>query len=362
MVCLTFAADFSTIAFMKTDKTYTLTTKRLVHIATSRLLFWLAFALVGCGDSQEERQKDAEEFCIAGTWKLNELLFLSGQRVDVHTGYEYVWYRFFEDDGTYYVAELNDSDYRKPVKPHEMSEYFFMMSPYDTVYIEHGRMTDLHIMDHHTIGVDRGNYVEIYAKSNQLPVKRVAEIERTVEKSLRPNHGRTTQYIVPIPSKTEHAYVWVWIVALVVVFGAGSLYLYNKVKVNRQQSVTEKNAENHTEETQQEQPFIHSDYYLALRQRLYEGPTLKQDEWEELEAQMKSACPQFFRRLAEMGQLSEVELRVCMLTKLGIPPSAIAIHTCREYSSISSIRSRLYYKLFGKKGGAKQLDDYIRNL
>ena len=86
------------------------------------------------------------------------------------------------------------------------------------------------------------------------------------------------------------------------------------------------------------------------------------DEWEELESQMKSAYPMFFRRLSEMCQLSEVELRVCMLTKLGIPPSAIADHTCREYSSISSIRSRLYFKLFGKKGGAKELDEFILNL
>ena len=122
-----------------------------------------------------------------------------------------------------------------------------------------------------------------------------------------------------------------------------------------------------TDEEQQrdelpEQTFIHSDYYLALRQRLYEGPTLKHDEWEELESQMKSAYPMFFRRLSEMCQLSEVELRVCMRTKLGIPPSAIADHTCREYSSISSIRSRLYFKLFGKKGGAKELDEFILNL
>ncbi|MBQ8463759.1 MAG: hypothetical protein IJ544_06575 [Prevotella sp.] len=320
--------------------------KRLAVVVTGRLLFWLAFLLAGCGVSHEEQQDEGNEFRITGTWELHELLLLSGQRVDVNTGYEHVWYRFYEDDGTYYVAELTSSDNQEAVKPHEMSEYFFMMSPYDTVYIEHGRMTNLNIMDNHTIGIDRGDYVEIYVRNDKFPAKSVSEIERTVECALRPNSGRKTQYIVPKLSETSSANIWIWLIVLGAVVCGGSLYIVIRWRAKHEQSTA----------------FIHSDYFLALRQRLYEGPALKQDEWEELEIQMMEAYPMFFRRLAEMGQLSEVELRVCMLTKLGIPPSAIAIHTYREYSSISSIRSRLYYKLFGEKGGAKELDEFIRNL
>ena len=149
---------------------------------------------------------------------------------------------------------------------------------------------------------------------------------------------------------------------LIMIAGASSFYTYKKVKANRQQPVTGKEAKTGVESNLQYQAFIHSDYYLALRQRLYEGPMLKQDEWVGLERQMKSADALFFRRLADLGQLSVVELRVCMLIRLGIPPSAIAIHTCREQSSISSIRSRLYFKLFGKKGGARELDEFILGL
>ena len=344
---------------------YTLTTKRLAYEATRGLLLWMVFMLVGCEVPQEDKQKSVEEdFSITGTWELNELLLLSGQRVDVHTGYEYVWYRFYEDNGTYYAAELNKGNSKKPIKPHEMSEFFFMVSPYDTVYIEHGRMTDLNIIDNHTIGVDRGDYIEIYVKNNKIPAKRVTEIKRYIEDSLRPDHSRKTQYIVPVSSTTDNTSSWIWIIALVAC--AGSLYAFYKLRFKQKESLTEKDVEERTEKKQgkesSEQAFILSDYYIALRPRLYEGPTLKHDEWEELEMQMKSAYPMFFRKLAEMCQLSEVELRVCMLTKLGVPPSAIAIHTCREYSSISSIRSRLYFKLFGKKGGAKELYEFIQNL
>ena len=41
---------------------------------------------------------------------------------------------------------------------------------------------------------------------------------------------------------------------------------------------------------------------------------------------------------------------VCLLLKLNASPSEIAGVLCKDTSSISSIRSRLFYKVFDKKG------------
>ncbi len=339
--------------------------KRIASVLTNGLPFWMIFVLVGCV-AYEEHQEGVD-FSITGTWQLNELQFLSGQIVDVHTGYEYVWYRFFEDDGTFYSAELDIEDNRKPIKPHEISEYFFMMSPYDTIYIEHGRMTDLNIIDMNTIGIDRGDYVEVYVKNDRLPAKKVLEVERTIENALQPDCNRKTQYIVPIPSTSGDSYRLMWIVAFFLIVCMIFLLVFyrvgvrNKKREDKWESIKD-NEGNQFKENHSEQIFSHSDYYLALRQQLCKGPALKQEEWDKLETQMKKDCPAFFRKLAEMGQLSEIELRVCMLIKLGIPPSAIAIHTYREHSSISTIRSRLYYKLFGKKGSPRELDEFVHKL
>ena len=337
---------------------------RLAYDALSWLLFFPVLLFTGCGvpaDNQKVATGE-EDFSIVGTWELQEIHFLSGQRVDVRTGYEYVWYRILEDDGTYYVAELNVCDRKKPLKPHEMSEYFFMLSPYDTVYIEHGRMRDITIIDNRTIGIDRGAYVEIFIRNDKLPANRVSEIESAVAMAFRPNHNIKTQYIVPASSATDNSHNWILLAATIVLL-AISLFIIYKVKGKRSRTPTDEgNSKVTIGDSHSEEAFTSSDYYLALHRRLSEGQPLKTDEWKELEAQMKSAYPQFFRNLVEMCQPSEVELRVCMLTKLGIPPSSIAIHTCREYSSISSIRSRLYYKIFGKKGGAKDLDEFIINL
>lgn len=60
--------------------------------------------------------------------------------------------------------------------------------------------------------------------------------------------------------------------------------------------------------------------------------------------------------------MSQVELQVCQLLKLGCSPSEIASALCKETSSISSIRSRLFKKVFGQKGSSKEWDEFIRTL
>lgn len=345
------------------NKKYMTTNVTFAYKATKGLISILVLLLLGCTVSEEEMPDVAEEeFNIVGVWELNEIRFFYGQKVDVLTGYDYAWNRIYDNDGTYYVAELATDDENLPLKPHELSEYFFVLSPYDTVYIERGRMTGLNIIDNHTIGIDRGDYVEILVRNDRLSDDKIEEIKEAVSNALRPKRGENTLYIVPNVSTTKNTILWIGISSLIIIILVSAIYMMNKVKGRNKHPIKEKDAEDINGEEQNIQGFIHSDYYLALRRRLHEGPMLKPDEWRELETQMESAYPIFFRKLGDMCQLSEVELRVCMLIKLGIPPSAIAIHTCREYSSISSIRSRLYFKLFEKKGGARDLDDFIINL
>jgi hypothetical protein len=48
-----------------------------------------------------------------------------------------------------------------------------------------------------------------------------------------------------------------------------------------------------------------------------------------------------------------------MLTKLRIPPTDMASVLARDVSTISTVRSRLYGKVFGRKGGAREWDEFI---
>jgi hypothetical protein len=51
-----------------------------------------------------------------------------------------------------------------------------------------------------------------------------------------------------------------------------------------------------------------------------------------------------------------------MLLKAGFEPVRIATLTLRSKAAISTVRSRLYEKTFGKKASAKDWDEVIRTL
>ncbi|MBQ9560004.1 MAG: hypothetical protein IJ762_13025 [Bacteroidaceae bacterium] len=53
---------------------------------------------------------------------------------------------------------------------------------------------------------------------------------------------------------------------------------------------------------------------------------------------------------------------MCLLTKLRIATKDIASTLCRDVSTISTVRSRLYQKVFGRKGGAREWDEFVLSI
>lgn len=51
-----------------------------------------------------------------------------------------------------------------------------------------------------------------------------------------------------------------------------------------------------------------------------------------------------------------------MLIKLNFEPGRIAELVCCSLSNISTIRRRLYTKVFGKKAGTKEWDEFIQSI
>jgi len=59
--------------------------------------------------------------------------------------------------------------------------------------------------------------------------------------------------------------------------------------------------------------------------------------------------------------MSQVEVKVCNLIKAQFSPSEIANLIHRSISTVSSIRSRLYTKITGKKESAASLDKLLED-
>ncbi len=108
--------------------------------------------------------------------------------------------------------------------------------------------------------------------------------------------------------------------------------------------------------------FFVSDYYRTLRQKITQGKVLNPQEWRELEERLRSVFPDFMRHLSALCRLSTTEWRVCLLIKLRFTPTEIASTLAKETSTVSSIRSRLYKKVFSKNGSSKDWDTFILSL
>ena len=111
-----------------------------------------------------------------------------------------------------------------------------------------------------------------------------------------------------------------------------------------------------------EREFKGSDWYVTIQRRIGHGERITEADWEEIERQLKVVYPNFVRNLSGLCRFSDVEWRTCLLIKLDVAPSDIAQTLHREASSISTIRSRLFQKVFDRKGSSREWDEFIASL
>lgn len=144
--------------------------------------------------------------------------------------------------------------------------------------------------------------------------------------------------------------------------------------LNAQKKLIEKNSEQieakHIVQDQAEVKLKQSDIYRKFHSVQKEGEEEKEEEkkikinssdWQELNKAIDETYTQFSQRLQELYPVTDIELKVCLLLKIGLSPQQIAIITIRSKQAISSTRKRLYKKLFNDDGNTEQLDSFIRN-
>ena len=113
---------------------------------------------------------------------------------------------------------------------------------------------------------------------------------------------------------------------------------------------------------QVESKFFESDYYQMIRPRIAAGENMSDEDWREMEQQINAVYTGFTRKLRSLYDFSDVEFQVCLLIKLGVSNNSIAAVINRAPNSVSSIRGRLYKKILGEDGGAKEWDDFVLSL
>ena len=102
--------------------------------------------------------------------------------------------------------------------------------------------------------------------------------------------------------------------------------------------------------------------YQRIKQYLSEGRSMTEGDWTELAETVNNVYMGFSEKLYSLYRMSEQDYRVSLLIKIRMQPKDIATLTAHSKESIASTRSRLYQKVFGKKGSTKDWDDFILSI
>ena len=105
-----------------------------------------------------------------------------------------------------------------------------------------------------------------------------------------------------------------------------------------------------------------SDIYLRIQRLATEGRSLGDEDWQQLAILVDSVYTGFSEKLYSLYKLTTYDYHVCLLVKIHILPKDIALLTAHSKESVSTSRSRLYQKVFGKKGSAKDWDDFLLSI
>jgi len=105
-----------------------------------------------------------------------------------------------------------------------------------------------------------------------------------------------------------------------------------------------------------------SDIYRQLQSCVNSGRSLTHEEWRTLTEVVNSVYTGFTEKLYSLYSMTDQEYHVSLLIKVHIQPKDIALLTAHSKESVASTRSRLYQKVFGKKGSSKDWDDFVQTL
>ncbi len=113
---------------------------------------------------------------------------------------------------------------------------------------------------------------------------------------------------------------------------------------------------------QAETAIFASDIYQRLQDSLNSGRSLTNNDWMKLTTLVDSIYTGFTEKLYDLYRMTEQEYHVSLLIKIRIQPKDIALLTAHSKESVATTRSRLYQKVFNKKGSSKDWDDFVLSL
>ena len=327
------------------------------------------FAFTGLVSVMGENLPDSKERSVIGVWMLESETAPDGR--ETHSIYtQYTRCKIYDADSTYYTVQLHAVGNEMLIIAHEMGRYRLN----DSLYMERDRVMPFEWVDDTTFITTFEGYRERMVRSTTMTEERMEEIRELVRQHPDDAESPVKHYVFSTTERKLKAtnQIFLYIIIGMVVLAVGvAIYVWRLKKHKR--AVERKLAELEEERTlrpkvvadamkQVEAEFFESDYYLSLRRQIEAGNNINPAEWQELQQQLKAVYPRFSSSLYRLYNLSPTEYQLCMLLKIRTAPAEIATVLNKDKSTISSMRRRLYKKIFDKDGSGKDWDEFILSL
>ncbi|MBO4613463.1 MAG: hypothetical protein J5671_09905 [Bacteroidaceae bacterium] len=336
-----------------------------------KILFILSMCslLLGCS-KVEKKQK---EFLLQGVWTARHGEFPTGETWDYPTENGNIFCRIFDGDSMTYKCRLSVTGGSMVVLPLEKCEVTLInKGRNDILYLEDGDPHPLTIINDSTIIIQKNGVRNTWVRDDKMTQEWGAEMRDLIASELdSKGESEVRHYVLSSIERqqesTIHQFVYTLLGLVFVLMILAQRAFASQRSKRRLQRQLQQIQEEHDTRPQPirqammevEQAFFVSDEYAFLHKRIANGEHLKEEDWEEVERQLKLVYPGFTSKLRSLYRMSELEYQVCLLIKLRIAPKDIANILFRDVSTISTVRSRLYQKVFGHKGGAKEWDEFI---
>ena len=341
------------------------------------LAFALIMAVASCARGNADRDSSSSSSAnLVGMWVLigeEGTDSVADSRREVHTADSYDILKAYEPDGMCYKFIGNTEGSRDTYLPTTKETYTLQLSAADTLYAEGKTSIRLCSLNDSVMVIEWEDALQTWRRLADFPQSQRLELEAVARDLMGASRSMHDEYYIGHFIHTRHQLSWLThlLIALGAVLLVGSVLLLHFFRRKRQ---LERALADLRREISERPPVItqateaardelyESAWYQGLCQRLARGESLSADDWSEVAHQVRRIYPNFRSRLYDLCRLSDIEFRVCLLIKLHVAPADIATALCREKSTISTVRSRLYAKVFGRKGSSREWDDFIETL
>ena len=334
------------------------------------LLLMASCIVFGCSSGSN----GDKHFKFDGVWTLRQMDFPAGGSKTFEETKETLL-RLYEGDSVFHQCWMTRTETGLTIRPIEDVRVSVLDKGHgEYVYLEDDDPHPLTVKGDSAIVIQEQGILYTWHSTDDIANEWSEEIREIVAAELQKGQGERQSYMLSRKEREQanviHGLVFSTIGIVVLLLLIARIAIdYRKEKRRLQLQLQQ------IQEVQQERPkvvrqaiesveraYFASDEYQALQRRIATGEILKDGDWLNREGQIKKLYPGFSSQLRNLHAMSELEYQVCLLIKLRVAPSDMAVVLARDASTISTVRSRLYKKVFGQKGGAKEWDEFILSI